>query len=190
MELYDLFKLSLPGMLHDNRKKRALIAVWVTNRPKFRRFLKNKFFPDCHILEPYTEWYWVKITASPIKNGETVLADGGRPLFDLESRSPRRCYEGLILGWYTPFAIREELSSTDRSLPSKIFLSVPLNHSRKPNILDLLSPHLPPNPNVLELFSRSVSGSASGRWHSLGDESPKFMVPPWIDSQTEENHRK
>ncbi|KAI9612551.1 hypothetical protein H4Q26_007708 [Puccinia striiformis f. sp. tritici PST-130] len=103
VELYDLFKLDLPGMLGENGGKKALIAIWVTNRPKFRRFLKQKFMPDCHILGPYSEWYWVKITGSPTKTDhESVLSDGGKPLFDLESTSPRRCYEGLILGWYIP----------------------------------------------------------------------------------------
>ncbi|POW01176.1 hypothetical protein PSTT_12665 [Puccinia striiformis] len=195
VELYDLFKLDLPGMLGENGGKKALIAIWVTNRPKFRRFLKQKFMPDCHILGPYSEWYWVKITGSPTKTDhESVLSDGGKPLFDLESTSPRRCYEGLILGWYIPPSLRP--NPTLDELPPKIFLSVPLGHSRKPNIIDLLEPHLPSDPSILELFSRSVSGLTSlerqsetnpgvpvmkGIWHSVGDESPKFMVSPWVE---------
>ncbi|KNE98422.1 hypothetical protein PSTG_08336 [Puccinia striiformis f. sp. tritici PST-78] len=195
VELYDLFKLDLPGMLGENGGKKALIAIWVTNRPKFRRFLKQKFMPDCDILGPYSEWYWVKITGSPTKTDhESVLSDGGKPLFDLESTSPRRCYEGLILGWYIPPSLRP--NPTLDELPPKIFLSVPLGHSRKPNIIDLLEPHLPSDPSILELFSRSVSGLTSlerqsetnpgvpvmkGIWHSVGDESPKFMVSPWVE---------
>ncbi|KAA1096124.1 hypothetical protein PGT21_005363 [Puccinia graminis f. sp. tritici] len=195
VELYDLFKLDLPGILGENGGKRALIAVWVTNRPKYRRFLKNKFFPDCHVQGPYSEWYWVKITASPtVKDGQPALSEGGKPLFDLDSTSPRRCYEGLVLGWYIPPSLRPEVRSSE--LPPKIFLSVPLGHSRKPNIIDLLAPHLPSDPSILELFSRSVSGLTSlgkpledkstvlspmkGMWHSVGDESPKFNVAPWV----------
>ncbi|OAW00179.1 hypothetical protein, variant [Puccinia triticina 1-1 BBBD Race 1] len=194
VELYDLFKMDLPGILGDNGGKRALIAVWVTNRPKYRRFLKSKFLPDCHVQGPYSEWYWIKITASPTSDDKPILHQGGKPLFDLASNSPRRCYEGLVLGWYLPPSLRSEPRSTE--LPSKIFLSVPLGHSRKPNIIDLLAPHLPSDPSVLELFSRSVSGLASfgnqletdsvrpmkGIWHSVGDESPRFMATPWVDS--------
>ncbi|KNZ64076.1 hypothetical protein VP01_106g5 [Puccinia sorghi] len=232
VELYDLFKMDLPGILGDNRGKRALIAIWVTNRPKFRRFLKKKFMPDCHVLGPYSEWYWVKITASPTNEDQSVLLEGGKPIFDLESTSPRRCYEGLVLGWYIPPSLRPNPPLT--ALPRKIFLSVPLGHSRKPNIMgkwmrididlfslldvffvgscfidllmlticsptcatDLLVPHLPPDPSILELFSRSVSGLPSlgkngephsdccvkGIWHSIGDECSKFMVAPWVDS--------
>jgi len=194
VELYDLFKMDLPGILGENGGKTSLIAIWVTNRPKFRRFLKNKFMPDCHVLGPYSEWYWVKITASPSNKDQPVLLDGGKPIFDLESTSPRRCYEGLVLGWYIPPSLRPNPSLTE--LPRKIFLSVPLGHSRKPNIMDLLAPHLPPDPSILELFARSVSGLPSlgtnrepysdcrikGRWHSIGDECTKFMVAPWVDS--------
>ena len=60
---------------------------------------------------------------------------------------------------------------------------------------DLLAPHIPPDPSILELFSRSVSGlpsfgenlenknvdSMQGIWHSVGDECPKFMATPWVD---------
>ncbi|PLW23028.1 hypothetical protein PCASD_14065 [Puccinia coronata f. sp. avenae] len=193
VELYDLFKMDLPGILGENAGKRALIAIWVTNRPKFRRFLKNKFLPDCHVMGPYSEWYWVKITASPSKENQPDLLEGGKPIFDLESTSPRRCYEGLVLGWYIPPSLR--LNPVSNEIPSKIFLSVPLCHSRKPNIIDLLAPHIPSDPSILELFSRSVSGLPSfgensenktvdpmkGIWHSVGDECPKFMVTPWVD---------
>lgn len=54
----------------------------------------NKFMPDSYIIGPFAEWYWVKITASPLENGQRDLRAGGRPIFDLSSSSPRRCYEG------------------------------------------------------------------------------------------------
>ncbi|MBW0521182.1 hypothetical protein O181_060897 [Austropuccinia psidii MF-1] len=188
IELYELFKLKLPQMLGTNGGKKALVAVWVTNRPKFRRFLKTKFLPDSHVTGPYAEWYWVKITASPTFENKTILAEGGQPIFDLESRSPRKCYEGLIVGWYLPASLRSESMSP---VPTKLFFSVPLSHSRKPNIFDLLQPHLPACPNVLELFARTISGFKPsradpdsdfiGRWHSVGDECPKFNGEPWLN---------
>ncbi|KAG0143380.1 hypothetical protein CROQUDRAFT_66226 [Cronartium quercuum f. sp. fusiforme G11] len=198
VELYDLFKLQLPQMLGENGHKRALVAIWVTNRPKFRRFLMSKFMPDSHIVGPYAEWYWVKITASPVENGQRLLSEGGKPIFNLASVSPRRCYEGLILGWYTPSSLRS--TNPMETLPlKKVFLSTPLDHSRKPNLADLLQPYLPPGANFLELFARTASSLkiadrccqsndmsrsdelAWGFWHSIGDESPKFNGSPWVE---------
>jgi hypothetical protein len=68
---------------------------------------------------------------------------------------------------------------------------------------DLLAPHLPSDPSILELFSRSVSGLTSlrkpleddstvlspmkGLWHSVGDESPKFNAAPWVVLDSSKN---
>ncbi|CAH7666906.1 expressed protein [Phakopsora pachyrhizi] len=262
IELYELFKVNLKASLSLNSNKKSLVLIWVTNRPKFRRFLKNKFMPDSNIVGPYREWYWLKITSSPLippdcetaikdrgnspdpteaddDKGESVrirstvganeksvrsLVLGGKPIFDLNSSSPRRSYEGLILGWYLPDPLKKEYDARNDvggglpELKSKIFLSVPLSHSRKPNLLDLIEEYVPPNPKVLELFARSVTGfkteeypeggslrsnevdrftgdshnlsnlisnlksleSDRPRWHSIGDESPKFNGPPHI----------
>ncbi|KAH9812784.1 hypothetical protein DFH28DRAFT_977937 [Melampsora americana] len=195
VELYDLFKLRLPQLLGENGGKRALVAIWVTNRPKFRRFLMTKFMPDSQIAGPYAEWYWVKLTGSPVRNGQTVLSEGGKPIFDLSSDSPRRCYEGVILGWYTPKSMAS--ATPMENLPPKtIFMSTPLDHSRKPNLADLLRLHLPKNANFLELFARTASclipmdqtdqddyhfNPCRGFWHSVGDESPKFNGSPWVE---------
>ncbi|EGG04589.1 uncharacterized protein MELLADRAFT_88635 [Melampsora larici-populina 98AG31] len=203
VELYDLFKLRLPQLLGENGGKSALVAIWVTNRPKvwFRRFLMTKFMPDSQIVGAYAEWYWVKLTGSPVRNGETILSEGGKPIFDLSSDSPRRCYEeafhqaGVILGWYTPKTMAS--ATPTYSLPPKrMFMSTPMDHSRKPNLAELLQPYLPKNPNFLELFARTTSclipidktdqgnyhsDSRQGFWHSVGDESPKFNGSPWVD---------
>lgn len=57
---------------------------------QFRRFLRDKFLPDSKVAGPYAEWYWVKVTGS-------VSGAVGEPVFDLDSESPRRCYEGRRL---------------------------------------------------------------------------------------------
>lgn len=195
IELYDLFKLRLPELLGENGGKKALVAIWVTNRPKFRRFLMTKFMPDSQIVGPYAEWYWVKLTGSPVLSGQTVIEKGGLPIFDLLSDSPRRCYEGMILGWYIPKTMAS--ATPIESLPLKtMFMSTPLDHSRKPNLAELLQPYLPKNANFLELFARTISclmpvdkteqeeyhsDRLRGFWHSVGDESPKFNGSPWVD---------
>ncbi|GAA6023524.1 hypothetical protein JCM11491_005528 [Sporobolomyces phaffii] len=151
---YRLWELDVPALL--GTAKPVLVAVWVTNRVKYRRLLLDKLFPKWGVRDA-VEWYWVK-----------VASESGEPVWSLESRH-RRCYEGLVLGWYTP---TKTTTTTDRRprvpppppppppLPDqKVFLSTPIGHSRKPVLLDLLIPFLPASdapPNVVELFARTT----------------------------------
>ena len=81
-------------------------------------------------------WYWVKIT----DNGDLVL-----PLDSIH----RKPYEPLIIGM---------ISSSMRVLPStKIFVSVPGKHSRKPPVGPMFQEYLPENPCCLELFARNLT---------------------------------
>lgn len=151
-DAYDLGKLNVKALLGDTP---CVVAVWVTNRPKvrfglrllasptltylrtqYRRLLTEQLFPAWGITSPAAEWYWVKIASAE-----------GEPVWDLDSKH-RRCYEGahfrtaflirlahtdfpagLVLGYYNPQRVPIP------SLPAeKIFLSVPLSHSRKPVI--------------------------------------------------------
>ncbi|GAA6062789.1 hypothetical protein JCM10212_002158 [Sporobolomyces blumeae] len=136
---YELWNLDVPSLL--GHTKPVLVAVWLTNRVKYRRLLLDKLFPAWKI-EDAVEWYWVKIAS-----------ESGEPVWPLDSHH-RRCYEGLIVGWYNP------LKKTVPTLPGqKVFLSTPIGHSRKPVLLDLLAPYLPSwdsPPNVLELFARAT----------------------------------
>ncbi|GAA5956699.1 hypothetical protein JCM3765_005708 [Sporobolomyces pararoseus] len=138
---YDLWKLDLPQLLSSDSSKPVLVAVWLTNRVKYRRLLLDKLFPSWKIKNP-VEWYWIKIASS---NGE--------PVWSLSS-THRRCYEGLVLGWYNP-----EKRGVKHLEENKVFLASPIGHSRKPVLLDLLIPLLPStssSPNVLELFARTT----------------------------------
>lgn len=91
MDIYDLFEINLPSILaQTNSLTPCLVAVWVTNRPKFRRFVTGRLFPDWHLDLAAEEWLWVKNTARP-EGGS--LAEGGLPVFDLDN-THRRAYEG------------------------------------------------------------------------------------------------
>lgn len=88
----------------------SVVAVWVTNKPKFRKFIIHKLFPAWE-LECKAEWVWLKVTTE------------GQCIFPLDS-SHKKPYEQLIIGH------RQKTSD----LPSRhVIVSVPsLRHSRKP----------------------------------------------------------
>ncbi|GAA6037861.1 hypothetical protein JCM8097_005076 [Rhodosporidiobolus ruineniae] len=139
-DAYDLWKLGVPGLLGD---KPALVAVWLTNKVKFRRLVLDKLFPAWYIKNA-VDWYWIKIAS-----------ETGEPVVPLEAKH-RRCYEGLVLGYYIPPGQKVDLPTLPQN---KVFLSTPIGHSRKPVIVDLLRPFLlsPSNPpNILELFARTA----------------------------------
>lgn len=74
------------------------------------------------------DWYWVKITAG--EEGKE-METGGLPVWSFDGPSPRRCYEGLMLGYYNP----NNLPILERLPDKRAFLSVPLEHSRKPLVV-------------------------------------------------------
>jgi N(6)-adenine-specific DNA methyltransferase len=90
----------------------ALVAVWVTNRPKYKQFLIDKLFSSWN-LELVGEWYWMKMT--------TI----GQPVMPLDS-THRKPYELLLVA-------RNKASSSVIDVPEKlVFASVASQHSRKP----------------------------------------------------------
>lgn len=148
IDIYDLYSIELPTILaHSATFRPVLVACWLTNHPKYRSFVKEKLFPAWQI-EDLLEWYWVKITA---REAGKPVDEGGLPVWSLDGKSPRRCYEGmqacilccyfynmlrsyyvgLVLGWYNP----NDLPIPRKLDTNKAFLSVPLGHSRKPLIL-------------------------------------------------------
>ena len=119
------------------------MAIWITNKPKFRTFVLESLFPQWGV-KPVGEWMWVKITSS------------GEPIFDMGSRM-RRPYEVLMFGRaggsvgggrVSRRAAKErrpERGEADgyggsvgdaivEAFPRKTILAVPDIHSRKPCI--------------------------------------------------------
>jgi hypothetical protein len=143
----------------------SIVAVWVTNRPKYKRFLIDKLFPAWD-LELLGEWYWLKMTTA------------GDPVMPLNS-THRKPYES---GSNVP---EKQLFA---SLPSR-------SHSRKPPLngknpqlsyvrlhgkplswltvccTDLFAQYLPTNPRCLEMFARCLTASNT----SWGNECLLFQ---------------
>lgn len=126
--MYDLYKIRLSDLLQESAKHNpVLVGVWVTNHTKCRRFVRDKLLPAWGVTG-IVDWYWVKITAG---EEEREMETGGLPVWSFDGPSPRRCYEGLMLGYYNPndLPILEDLPD------KRAFLSVPLEHSRKPLVI-------------------------------------------------------
>ncbi|GAA98219.1 uncharacterized protein L969DRAFT_93173 [Mixia osmundae IAM 14324] len=166
IDIYDLLDISLPTVLEGaNTTRPCLVCVWLTNKPRYRRFVTDTLFPHWGISSGKTsEGHWIKTSTQ------------GEPLFSLDDQD-RRCYESFIMAWWIP----SEYEGPAPVLPDpQVFLSVPIGHSRKPVIIDLLRHAFQRTPNVLELFARTtLSGrtfveSRMARWVSVGNEALKF----------------
>lgn len=97
----------------------GLLAVWVTNKPKFRKFVMNKLFPTWNI-KLVGVWYWLKVTTS------------GEPVVPLDSPH-RKPYEQLVLGMVMPHQDQESLSTRESIPDTHAIISIPSRrHSRKP----------------------------------------------------------
>lgn len=126
--MYDLYRIRLDDLLQVSaRENSVLVGVWVTNHSKCRRFVREKLLPSWGVGN-IVDWYWVKITSG--EDGTDKNA-GGLPVWSFNGPSPRRCYEGLMLGYYNPYHLKmgKELA------PNRAFISVPLEHSRKPLVI-------------------------------------------------------
>ena len=145
LDCYELFKIPIKRCLTE----RGVVAIWVTNNPKYNKFVTKKLIPDWG-LKLISTWFWIKVT----NNGELI--------FDLDSMH-RKPYEIL----YIASKIENPLIPKNLSL-----ISVPAAHSRKPPLRALFSDHLDGYDDMrkLELFARQ----ARKDWTCWGNESIKF----------------
>ncbi|KAJ3019756.1 Methyltransferase-like protein 4 [Thoreauomyces humboldtii] len=151
IDVYDLYKLPCKRLCAVG----GYVAVWVTNKPKYHSFVREKLFPAWGLAH-VGEWYWIKVTNA----GEWVI--------DLDS-AHRKPYEMLVIG-----RSKTSLDSTSTvpDVPGRRALcSVPSRqHSRKPFLEGLFEPHLPAKARKLELFARNLLPG----WMSWGNEVLKF----------------
>jgi len=134
----DLLLLPLESSLREN----GVVGVWVTNKPKWRKFVFQRLFPKWG-LEYAGEWIWLKVTKS------------GEPIFSLDSVM-RKPYEILLFGRRHPPAKQLSVDNKWRRgnsgerfpspnveagsspqpcvsrIPQKVIVAVPDLHSRKP----------------------------------------------------------
>ncbi|KAL9542898.1 hypothetical protein MBANPS3_008371 [Mucor bainieri] len=183
-DIYDLYSIPMQSMISD---KDAIVAIWVTNKPKFRNFIINKLFPSWK-LECVSEWLWLKMTTQ----GECIFP------IDSEHKKP---YEQLIIG--RPIASNN--TGNRISMPeSHIITSVPsTRHSRKPPLhgmlfsrfrqmsriliclwTDALNVYLSNKTNLVcvEMFSRCLYPG----WISWGNECLKFQHLSFFDKEEQQ----
>eukprot|EP00873_Tetraselmis_striata_P034311 jgi/Tetstr1/454575/TSEL_041470.t1 len=135
----------------------ALVALWVTNRPKLLRFVDEELLAAWGLTKVAT-WYWLKVT------------DAGLPVTAM--RSPhRQPYEHLVLARRAGGAATPASAAPD--LPQSLtIVSQPAMHSRKPRLGELLTPLTGrADPRCLELFARELEAG----WTSWGNEVLRFQ---------------
>ncbi|XP_063182729.1 N(6)-adenine-specific methyltransferase METTL4 isoform X3 [Chroicocephalus ridibundus] len=138
----------------------CLVVIWVTNRQKHLRFVKDELYPHWSV-KTLAEWHWVKITRA----GEFVL-----PLDSLHKKP----YEVLVLG-RVQGEVKEALRKPEDVLPipeHKLIVSIPCSlHSHKPPLTAVLAEFIKPDVECLELFARNLQPG----WTSWGNEVLKFQ---------------
>ncbi|KDN39749.1 hypothetical protein K437DRAFT_258918 [Tilletiaria anomala UBC 951] len=145
-DLYDLWRLRAPltSLLAASRgqaparRTRTLVAFWITNAPKVRRFILNKFWPQLGVRYE-GEWCWLKMTA-----GASSGARGfpPQPVVSMAQPERKKPYEILLLGWAGGDAGAAGQRGEQQAFRKQIFASVPIGHSRKPAIVDLLAEYV------------------------------------------------
>ncbi|KMT04713.1 hypothetical protein BVRB_7g168950 isoform A [Beta vulgaris subsp. vulgaris] len=136
----------------------ALVALWVTNREKLRKFVEDELFPAWGVRYAAT-LYWLKVKA----NG-SLICD-----LDLFHHRP---YECLLLGYTGSHGIESELLSVS-NLKDQVVITIPGDYSRKPPVEELLLEYVPGSKpaRCLELFAREMMGG----WTSWGNEPLHFQ---------------
>ncbi|KAK9905667.1 hypothetical protein WJX75_004219 [Coccomyxa subellipsoidea] len=142
------------------KQEGGLLAMWVTNRERLRRFVDQELLPKWG-LEQVATWFWLKVTNS------------GQLVSPLEV-AHRRPYEVLLLARprssnASGGAVCQEQC---RAVPDMVFFAVPGDHSRKPHLGRLLRRHLPAHPACLEMFARELGAD----WTSWGNETLHFQT--------------
>ena len=154
--------LPVPRIMSDT----CLIVVWVTNKQKIMKFVKDEVFKKWG-FKYLTEWHWVKVTKT------------GKPVFPFES-THKKPYETMLVGC-TP-SMEEYLTKNSIDVHNKVIFSVPSEtHSHKPplnEVLSLIFAQFEVDPKFIELFARSLTPG----WVSWGNETLKMQHLSYFDS--------
>ncbi|KAK0722248.1 MT-A70-domain-containing protein, partial [Lasiosphaeria miniovina] len=146
----------------------GLVAVWVTNSPSRSADLlvgPRGIFSQCWDVELVGEWIWLKVTSR------------GEPVVPLAS-AWRKPWERLLIArkrrTTAPAAGAE--ARRLRLIPTKVIVTVPDVHSRKPNLRHLFEEEpglLPPDGEyrAMEVFARNLTAG----WWAWGDQVLLFQ---------------
>lgn len=150
----------------------GLVAVWVTNAPRFVDLLTGPprggggggggggVFAEWDV-ELVGEWTWAKVTTA----GEPVVAVGS---------AWRKPWERLLIARRRkkgPAGGGEGEVGGGGSVPGKVIVAVPDVHSRKPNLRGLFEELLPRKYEAMEVFARNLTAG----WWGWGDEVLLFQ---------------
>ncbi|KAL2267654.1 hypothetical protein VTJ83DRAFT_4931 [Remersonia thermophila] len=163
----------------------GLVAVWLTNSPRCAELLAGTASSSSEGLfaewgvEPVGEWVWVKATAR------------GEPVVPVES-AWRRPWERLVIARRRAPSWGDEHGGGGAgggaggggagAVKTKVIVSVPDVHSRKPNLRGLLEELLPDSYEALEVFARNLTAG----WWAWGDEVLKFQRREWWAEEVSE----
>ncbi|KAI5845009.1 MT-A70-domain-containing protein, partial [Morchella snyderi] len=154
--IHELLQLPLGPALAPG----ALVAVWITNKPRHRAFVVERLFARWGVVEA-GEWVWLKVTG------------GGEPVVALEA-AMRKPYEVLVFGRKPAGGGEEEAGEGGGvgvgRVPPMTIVAVPDLHSRKPGVKELVEPYLPEDYRACEIFGRNLTEG----WFTWGDEAIKF----------------
>lgn len=138
----------------------GLVAVWITNKASVLELLTSPrgIFAEWG-LELVGEWTWLKVTTA------------GEPMVDVGS-TWRKPWERLLI------AKKRGAETARPPGRSRVIVSVPDLHSRKPNLRPIFDDILLPGYRGLEIFARNLTAG----WWSWGDEVLKFQQPEhWVE---------
>ncbi|KAF1778517.1 Dynein regulatory complex protein 1, C-terminal [Phytophthora cactorum] len=146
----ELLKIHVPHIADPDE---CILAVWVTNRPRYMAYLREQALPSWGFTY-HTCWYWLKLS----KNGELVT-----PL-DSTHRLP---VETLAVAYRAKDQAHEQTLRQRLGEQMRIVLSIPLRHSWKPPLecffdKDIMST----THRKVELFARELRP----HWTSVGNE--------------------
>ncbi|RAW27441.1 hypothetical protein PC110_g16161 [Phytophthora cactorum] len=158
----ELLKIHVPHIADPDE---CILAVWVTNRPRYMAYLREQALPSWGFTY-HTCWYWLKLS----KNGELVT-----PL-DSTHRLP---VETLAVAYRAKDQAHEQTLRQRLGEQMRIVLSIPLRHSWKPPLecffdKDIMST----THRKVELFARELRP----HWTSVGNEVLKFQATDLFQS--------
>ncbi|KAL3160646.1 hypothetical protein ABBQ32_010569 [Trebouxia sp. C0010 RCD-2024] len=192
--------IALQKLMHADG---CLVALWVTNRERHHRFIREELLPHWGLKQVAT-WFWLKVT------------DSGELVSPLEV-AHRRPYEVLMLLQPLGMSPHQPLSPAASTATNKappvtpadlsrhtnsdgaqpafhaiaqppdglVMVAVPGEHSRKPQLAQLLQPYLPEKASCLEMFARELTAG----WTSWGNQvlhfqQGMFLEPLQLGSQS------
>lgn len=148
----ELLKIDIPRLADPGE---CILAVWVTNRPRYMAYLREQALPAWGFTY-HGSWYWLKLS----KSGELVT-----PL-DSSHRLP---VETLVVAYRAKDPEHERRLHQRLGEQTRIVLGIPLRHSWKPPPECFFKEDIIPTSAMkAELFARAAA--ALDKYRERGNE--------------------